>query len=116
MNDTCENCGLPAGALSDLGVFITIVDNAENNFQRPRKRTVWCHNRECAFQSLAISKYGPASFRWPISLAQFRAMTRLEDYQPGTAKPRTKRVRASKKAKQLVWTLPTAENALSTPL
>jgi len=75
----CENCGLPAWAVSGPGVKLTIEAKPENRFQqnqRARKRTVWCHNEECAIQTLAVSKYGPASHKWPITLAQFRAMNR----------------------------------------
>jgi hypothetical protein len=103
---TCENCGLPSWAVSGPGVTITMQDQPENRFQRTRKRTAWCHNEECAVQALAVSKYGRASHKWPMTLAQFRAMRPLE--QSGDSTP--KRVRASRRAKDLVWTMPTAKN------
>lgn len=70
---TCENCGLPSWAVSGPGMSISIEDRPENRFQRTRRRTVWCHSEECAVQCLAISKYGRASHKWPITLAEFRA-------------------------------------------
>ena len=64
---TCENCGLPSWAIGGPGVSITIHDQPENRYQKTRKRTAWCHNAECAVQALAVSKYGRASHRWPIT-------------------------------------------------
>src|SRR5215831_5874371 len=73
----CHNCSLPCDCLSSPGRKITIQTKPENGFQRERKRTVWVCTDECAYQALAISKYGPAASRWPIRLAQFRAMNPL---------------------------------------
>jgi len=102
---TCENCGLPMWAVSGPGVSIIIEDRPENRFQRTRKRTVWCHDDECAVQCLAISKYGRATHKWPITLAQFRATKPLEQFSAQEAGT-PKRQRASRKAKDLVWTTP----------
>jgi hypothetical protein len=99
---SCENCGLPVWAVSGPGMSITIHDQAENRFQRTRTRTVWCHDDECAVQCLAISKYGRATHKWPITLAQFRATKPLEQFRAQPAGTQ-KRTRASRKAKDLVW-------------
>lgn len=106
---TCENCGLPSWTVSGLGVSMTIEDRPENRYQKTRKRTAWCHNEQCAVQVLAVSKYGRASHKWPITLAQFRATRPLEQ-SAGSA---PKRSRASRRAKDLVWMMPppkTGEN------
>ena len=71
----CENCGLPEWAVSVTGVAVKITVKPENRLKRRAStKTVWCHDEECVIQTLAISKYGPASHKWPITLAQFRAM------------------------------------------
>ena len=75
----CWSCGLPPGTDGNKGRSVQIVIPAENGFQRNRKSTVWVCSNECAVQALAISKYGPASHRWPISLAQFRSTLDLDD-------------------------------------
>lgn len=75
---SCHNCGTPQGTHSNPGRTITVVARAENGFQRNRKSTVWVCGDECAVQAMAISKYGPASFRWPVKLAKFRSMAKLE--------------------------------------
>ena len=102
----CENCGLPSWAVSGPGRAIKIQEEAKSRFHKARTRTVWCHNDECAIQSLAISKYGLATHKWPVTLAQFRAMNPLED---DAAPAPTKRIRASRRAKDLVWAMPTAK-------
>jgi hypothetical protein len=109
---TCDNCGLPSWAISGTGVSITIEDRPENSFQRTRKRTAWCHSAECAVQALAVSRFGRASHKWPITLAQFRAMQPREQPPTGTSK----RVRPSRKAKDLVWAMPTAKDGEPSPL
>jgi hypothetical protein len=57
---------------------LTIQHRAENQFRRNSRRTVWCHSKECAIQTLAIAKYGLPPSRWPITLSQFRATDPLE--------------------------------------
>ena len=106
---TCENCGLPSWVAIDEGVSITIQKKPENRFQKTRRRTVWCHSEECAVQCLAVSKYGSASHKWPVRLAEFRATQPLSQISAGK---HNKRMRASTKAKALVWNLrplPTAK-------
>lgn len=71
---TCETCGLPSWAVTGEGVVVQIEEKAANNFQRSHRRTVWCCSESCTVQALAISKYGPNSSTWPITLAQFKAM------------------------------------------
>lgn len=73
---TCHNCGLPSDCASN-GRQVTLRLKPENGSQRERKHTVWCHSDECAIQALAIAQYGPATHKWPITLAQFRAMNPL---------------------------------------
>lgn len=72
--NTCENCGLPEWAVTSGGESIKVTAKAENRFKRDSTKTVWTCSRECGVQMLAISKYGPASHKWPIALSQFRAM------------------------------------------
>jgi hypothetical protein len=73
----CVNCALPSNCLSTPGRKIAIQSRPENGFQKERKRTVWVCTDECAHQALAIAKYGPSTHKWPIRLAQFRAMNPL---------------------------------------
>jgi len=77
MNEVCENCGLPAWAVG-TGYRVTIEVKAEK-FKRASKRTVWCHDRECALQTLAIARYGLPTCRWPITLAQFRSLPEVQE-------------------------------------
>jgi hypothetical protein len=113
---TCENCGLPSWAVSGDGVEVTIQQRPENRYQKTRRRVVWCHNEECAVQCLAGSRHGRATHKWPLSLAEFRATQPLRE----TAQTLPdKRMRASRRAKQLVWGLgpmPTAKTDISSPL
>jgi hypothetical protein len=76
--NTCHNCGLPSDCSSSEGYTLTIEHRAENKFRRNSRRTVWCHSEECAIQTLAIAKYGLPTYRWPISLSQFRATAPLD--------------------------------------
>lgn len=73
----CHNCGLPSDCSSSAGRKITIEIQPQSRFHRVSRRTVWCHSDLCAYQALAIARYGPASHKWPISLAQFRATNPL---------------------------------------
>ena len=74
----CDNCGLPEWAVSGNGQLVKIIVRPENRFmRRASTKTVWCHNEECAIQTLAIARYGSASHKWPVTLAQFRAMHKL---------------------------------------
>ena len=75
---TCHNCGLPQYATDQPGIQITVSAPAENKFRRETRRLVWCHSDECAIQALAVSRYGSASHKWPITLAQFRATKPLD--------------------------------------
>ena len=77
MTCQCEVCGLPSWA-TDSGVRIKLRLKAENSFRRDHSRTVWCCSRPCAVQAFAISKMGPASHRWPVSLADFETVHRHE--------------------------------------
>lgn len=72
--DSCYNCGLPAYANSDEGIAIRLRQRAENSFQRDHKRTVWCCSRSCAIQAFAISRMGPSTHNWPVSLSEFAGL------------------------------------------
>ena len=85
--NVCTNCGLPEWAVSGEGLPVTITVKAENRFKRDSTKTVWACSEECRIQMEAISKYGLASYKWPVTLAQFRGMNK----QPG----KKRRVRAS---------------------
>lgn len=81
----CHVCGIPKGALKNEGREVQIELKAANGFQRNRKVSVWTCTDECAIQALAVSKWGPNSSKWPVSLAQFRATKPLERSR-GTSK------------------------------
>jgi hypothetical protein len=70
----CHGCGLPENG---KGRDLTITVKPENGFQRTRKTQVWVCSNECAWQTLAIARYGNAPSRWPVTLAQFRAANPL---------------------------------------
>ena len=38
---------------------------------------MWTCSDECAYQALAIAAYGRASHKWPITLAEFKALNPL---------------------------------------
>lgn len=72
---TCENCGLPSDAIASDGYAFSLETRPDNKFQhRSTKHKVWCCSRECGVQSLARNKYGEASHRWPVTLAEFRQL------------------------------------------
>lgn len=75
---TCHNCGLRSDCCSTEGYSLTLERKATNRFRTDSRRTIWCHSEECAVQALAIARYGLPTYRWPITLAQFRASTPLE--------------------------------------
>ena len=75
---TCQNCGCPQGALIQDGRSVHIQLAAGYGEKRPRKSTVWVCSDECAIQAMGISKYGPATFRWPVTLAQARPIMKRE--------------------------------------
>jgi hypothetical protein len=85
--NNCENCGLPEWAVEGKGCSVVIEEKPENSFKRTRRRTIWCHNEECAVQALAISKYGRASYQWPVTLGQFRALKELSAVTKNTPNP-----------------------------
>ncbi len=114
--ESCQNCAAPEGSLSHPGVRIALNLRPQGKYERERKQTVWCCNDECAVEALAIARYGPATHKWPITLAQFRAMNPVERRGPVSEK----RARASRKAKDLIWgapeTMPTAKIGSSASL
>ena len=74
---SCHCCGLPPGTDGSKGRNITIVQEKEYGQKRASKAAVWVCSSECAYQALGLAKYG-ASHRWPISLAKFRSVTKLD--------------------------------------
>lgn len=76
---TCENCGIPPGAKNSPGETLQIIRPAENAFKGKRKSTVWVCCEECAIQATAVSKYGVATHKWPVTLSQFRTLYRREN-------------------------------------
>ena len=72
---TCENCGLPSDAVASDGYAFSLETRPDNKFQhRSTKHRVWCCSKECGIQSLARNKYGEASHKWPVTLAEFRQL------------------------------------------
>ena len=70
--ETCYTCGLPSHSVFSPGFKVLIEIKPESRFQKLVKKTVWCHSKNCAYQALGTSKYGTASFRWPMTFAQFK--------------------------------------------
>src|SRR5215467_9803148 len=77
MTITCHNCGLPSDAVNREGRSIVLRLKPQNSFCRPTRRRVWCCSDECTYQALAVAAYGPAVSKWPITLAEFRALNPL---------------------------------------
>jgi len=77
----CENCGLPEGALQGDadGHKVQIIRRAANGYQRDKKVTVWVCSVECGVQAWGISKYGKATSKWPVTLAQVRGEVKRKD-------------------------------------
>jgi hypothetical protein len=76
---TCHNCGIPSDIFEASGRFVVLHLQPSNRFCRATKKTVWCCSGECCYQALAIAAYGPASHKWPITLAEFKALNPLPD-------------------------------------
>lgn len=73
--ETCENCGLPSDANSSTGFAFALETRPDNRFRhRSTKHRVWCCSKECVIQALAQNKYGPATHKWPVTLAEFRQL------------------------------------------
>ena len=72
---TCENCGLPSDSVASDGYVFALETRPDNKFQhRSTKHRVWCCSKECVIQALAQNKYGPATHKWPVTLAEFRQL------------------------------------------
>jgi len=72
---TCENCGLPSDATTCTGYAFALETMPDSKFQhRSTKHRVWCCGEECVVQALAQNKYGVASHKWPVTLAEFRQL------------------------------------------
>lgn len=96
--ENCHNCGLPAACISGSGrkVVLHVRPRPGEKFKREHRCTVWCCGDKCAIQALAIARYGPATHKWPITLAQFRAMNPLKNL---TAAKKT----ARETVRDLIW-------------
>jgi hypothetical protein len=97
----CHNCGLPESTLDSEGREITITTKPENGFQKEHKTAAWCCSDECAYQALAVAKYGPVCHKWPVTLAEFRSLTSLD--KASRPSDSQKRCRPSKLARLSVW-------------
>jgi len=74
-------CGLPSWAVSRGGVFTKLHIKAANRFGRDRRITVWCCTESCALQSRAVAQMGPASHKWPMTLAEFASWEGSNRYE-----------------------------------
>ena len=73
--ETCDNCGLPSGSIVSAGHSFSLETRPTSAYQhRSTKHRVWSCSRECGIQSLARNKYGEASYKWPVTLAEFRQL------------------------------------------
>jgi len=75
---SCHNCSIPQGACGNVGQTLQVGAEKQYGDKRSRKVTVWTCSENCAVQASGISKYGPATFRWPVTLDQHRALFRRE--------------------------------------
>ena len=94
--ENCHNCAMPDNVSTHPGVKVLLNVRPQGKYERERKQTVWCCCDECAIQAVAVARYGPATHKWPITLAQFRAMNPL---QSNAGKKTVK-----DRARDLVWT------------
>jgi hypothetical protein len=76
-HEPCHNCGMPSDCINGQGRRLRITFRATRRFERNRTRAVWCCSDGCAVQVLAVARYGPASYKWPIASSQFRALDPL---------------------------------------
>jgi hypothetical protein len=76
----CSNCGLPSWGTNSKGFCLKLKTKPRFGKTRCTKHTVWVCSEECAYQALAVARYGPAASRWPVTLAQFRSMTDLKPF------------------------------------
>jgi hypothetical protein len=75
MMETCENCGLPSDAIAYAGFAFALETRPDNKYQhRSTKHRVRCCSKECVIQALAQNKYGPATHKWLVTLAEFRQL------------------------------------------
>jgi len=96
--ENCQNCAMPENVSTHPGVKVVLNVRPQGKYERERKQTVWCCSDECAIQALAVAHYGPSTHKWPITLAQFRAMNPLRGSLNAGKKT------AREKARELVWT------------
>jgi hypothetical protein len=71
----CENCGLPSDATTSAGFAFALETRPETKYQhRSTQHRVWSCTKECVIQALAQNKYGTATHKWPVTLAEFRQL------------------------------------------
>lgn len=75
--NSCHNCGMYSDCASGEGRTVALHVMPKSKFCRETKRTVWCCSDSCAYQALAIARYGLPSYRWPVTLAQFIGLNPL---------------------------------------
>ena len=73
---SCNMCGLPSWAITGPGITTRILVKPGYGEKRDRRPTVWCCSPNCAIQSHAVAEMGPATHKWPITLAEFTAANR----------------------------------------
>lgn len=78
--ESCENCGLPTWVVGSQGILLKLETQKRFGKTRCTKHTVWVCSEECAYQALAVARYGNAASKWPVTLVQFRAMTDLKPF------------------------------------
>ena len=76
----CSTCGLPPWGTNSKGFCLKLETKPRFGKTRCTRHTVWVCSEECAYQALAVARYGPAASRWPVTLAQFRSMTDLKPF------------------------------------
>jgi hypothetical protein len=67
---SCVSCGFPSHGVTG-GRTLVLAVKAANRFCRETRRTVWTCCDHCAYQALAIARFGSVSSKWPVSFAQF---------------------------------------------
>lgn len=70
---SCYNCGLPEDATCSPGETLRLRILSKARFKRDCTKTVWVCAPVCSLQARAIAAMGPATYKWPMTLAEFAA-------------------------------------------
>src|SRR5208337_2577006 len=70
---SCQNCGLPEYATCASGETLRLRILSKARFKRDCTKTVWVCDQVCSLQARAIAAMGPATHKWPMTLAEFAA-------------------------------------------